>query len=269
MPMDPEKKAEAVARIQEAARVAFGRGLRTILVHGSALTEDFVPGYSDLDVHIYVSPVFLRADRVPELEPAVDFQRALGALDPREYGVHAFQLIFLDAEQFPADWQKPLPGSYEVVYGGPVDDRAPLGERLRVAHAQLEGYRDHAASLVSKFVDKPDVALPRMVRLAGTFLKGAIHSAALVATGRPGALTGRGLDELLETVREAGADTSGASAFFEAVREWDRLREDPEGCRRAFTNAIRAMDALVEWHEGLAPRRRRPASEGRNPRMGR
>lgn len=269
MPMDPEKKREAVARIQEAARTAFGRGLRTILVHGSALTEDFVPGYSDLDVHIYVSPVFLRADRVPELEPAVDFQRALGALDPREYGVSSFQIFFLNAERFPTDWQKPLPGSYEVVYGGPVDDRAPLGERLRAAHTHLETYRDHASSLVARFVDKPDAALPGMVRLAGAFLKGAVLSAVVVATGKPGAIPGTPVDELLEAVREAGADTAAASAFFEAITDWDGLREDPEGCRRAFGNAIRAMDDLVEWHEGLAPRRRPPDSEGRNPRMGR
>lgn len=268
--MDPAKQAAALARIQEAARKAFGRGVRSIVLKGSARRADFIPGYSDLDVHIYVAPLFLRGDRVPELEPALAFQREIGPLDPAEYGVHSFQIYFVNARHYPEDWTKPLPRTYDLVYGTPIDDQEPRARRVQRAHDTLRESARQVPVLVGRFVDKPDAALPSLVRLAGIYLKGAILSAAIVVTGDPEVESGRTVDGLVEVVREGGVDVAPLVAFLAAVRGWETLRQDPEGCRQAFRHAIEALDAVAEWQRRRYPERP-PAAERRrqDPRMGR
>lgn len=274
--MDPGTREELVGRIREAAEAAFGRGLRSLIVKGSVLSEDFIPGYSDLDVHVYVSPLFLRGKRAPELAPALDFQRALGSLDPAAYGLDSLQVIFVNAKEYPRDWQKPLPGTYELVYGEPVDDSMSVRDRVRTAASQLSALEEQANRLVERFVDKPDARLPRLVRLAGTFLKGALLNAALVATKDPERVAEASRADLLDLLPSHGLDTGPAVRFFAAVERWERLREDPAACRDAFQDAIQAMDAVTAWNErGRTPsaqsgrRKKREPRLGDNPRMGR
>ncbi len=241
---------EALDKIKEAALEAFQRGVRSIILKGSALKGDFIPGYSDLDVHVYVSSGFMQSERVPKLEPAIRFQRRIGGLDPERYGVSSFQVYFIDADQYPEDWQRPLPGSYRVIYGDPVEEASPE-ESLERARDHLVEYPAYVANLIQRFVDKPDKELPYMVRLAGATLKGAVHSAVTVATQDPEMVVGLSVDDALDVLKEHGLEVSSAASLFSAVRSWHAVSSDPEGCRRAFRNAIEAMVSICCWYEGL------------------
>lgn len=80
---------------------------------------DFIPGYSDLDLHAFVDPEALISGRTPKLEYTLRFQEATGRLEPQDVRVSQFQIYFLRADRTMEDWTPPVPGSYVVVYGTP------------------------------------------------------------------------------------------------------------------------------------------------------
>ncbi|MEE9600712.1 MAG: hypothetical protein V3W22_03285 [Thermoplasmata archaeon] len=238
-------------RIKEAALQAFEGGVSSIILKGSALTEDFIPGFSDLDVHVYVSSRYMRSERVPQLEQAIRFQRGIGDLRPERHGVSSFQIYFIDASKYPEDWSRPLPGTYRVVYGGSIDDSASTEEHMERAHENLREYEGYIDSLIGRFVDKPDSALSGMVRLVGIFLKGAILSAATVAHRDPEISKRMSLQDLIASLGEKGLDLTTATRFFSEVREWDSHLDNPERCRETFGVGIEALDVIKEWYSSL------------------
>lgn len=254
MALDPDLRERAVTAIRDAALDAFEGNVRSIILKGSALTEDFTPGYSDLDVHVYVPSAYLRGPRTPRLGPALAFQRAIGPLEPAAFGVDSFQVYFLDADHYPEDWSRPLPGTYELVYGEPIDDAASDTEHLQRARDTLAELPRWLETLLGRFVDKTDGSIGPVVRLAGILLKGALYSATLLATGDPGALRRMNRSDLLEAVRQGGVATAPAEAFFDRVREWPRLQDDPEALREVFRCAIEALEMIGEWAQTLPPR---------------
>ncbi len=249
--MDSTLRHEATRAIERAALNAFEGDVHAIILKGSALKEDFVPGYSDLDIHIYVSSRCMRGGREPRLENAIRFQRAIGALAPEDYGVSSFQIYFIDAENYPEDWSKPLGGTYELVYGSAIDDSEPVEERLKKSREHLAAYADHIGTLVGRFVDKPDTEVPPLVRLAGAILKGAIYSAAAVTTEDPTVIVAKTVYDLLGVIEEGGVETRPARSFFSRIQDWAELKRDAERCREAFGLAIQGIQNICDWYSSL------------------
>lgn len=248
--MDPTIRDEAVRAIREAALDAFDGHVDAILLKGSALRDDFLPGYSDLDIHIYVPSSHMRGGRQPRLENALRFQRAIGGLDPADYGVSSFQVFFIDAERYPADWSRPLRGTYEIVYGGPVD-ASPPEEHLRRGRENLSSYPGYIATLIERFVDKPDARTAEFVRLAGVFLKGAVYSACVVMAGDPEIVVNDSIRDLLHLLAEGGVDAQPTREFLLRVQSWNESKQDPEWCREAFGLAIQGMQNICDWYSSL------------------
>ncbi len=111
----------------------------------------------------------------------------------------------------------------------------------------LETFPNHVATLIERFVDKPDTALPAFVRLAGVFLKGAVYSASIVVTSDPEVVIGKSIADLLELLGGGGVYIQPAADFFSRVDAWDELTQDPEQCREAFGLAIQGMQNINEW----------------------
>lgn len=240
-------------RITAAARVAFEDRVRAVILKGSALTDDFIPGYSDLDVHVYVPGKYMMGPRAPRLEACVRFQREVGDLDSDALGISGIQVFFINADRYPDDWTKPLPGTYVLVYGGPVDDDMSTEEYLTRSHANLRAYPGHMARLLDRFADKPNASIRNLVRLAGVFLKGALYSAVTVAKGDPHEPHRGVWQENLDLLEREGVEVGTSRTFFGQVRDWASLSGDPEACRQTFLLAIRAMQAIVRWHAETFP----------------
>ncbi len=248
MSMDPVLRNKAVEAIKLAALQAFEGRVRAVLLKGSALRDDFIPEYSDLDVHIYIPSDLMQSSRAPRLEYAVRFQEAVGSLDPADYGVDSFQIYFIDAEHYPEDWSKPLEGTYELIYGAPVEDASTPEERLRRSREHLEACPSHIASLLGRFVDKPDTSLPNVVRLAGATLKGFVYSAVMVTASAPEIVARKSVQDLLKILGDGGVHTSPSEIFFSRMQDWSELKQDPGRCREAFRLAIRGMQNISEWY---------------------
>ena len=252
-PMSPEglppPLRDAVSHLVDACRRAFGPHLRCVIVKGSAIKGDFMPGYSDLDLHAFVDPETLMSDRTPKLEYALRFQEAIGPLDPRVAGASQFQVYFLRADRTADDWTPSVPGSYEIVYGD-------LPRALREwktfdfkgqAKRNLARIPDDRRLLIERTLDKPNRVLATYVRFAGTVLKGHAYSAALLASeDAPGVLRMR-TAELVQDLAKHSPTLASVERFFAHVANWPRVEQEADYARDAFRLAIEALEAIERW----------------------
>jgi len=238
---------EAAGVIAEALRQVFGQHLQAALLKGSVVKGDLLPFFSDLDVHALVRGI--GPERAPPWAQAVAFQRHVGPLDPEAYGLSAFQVTFLDADRPDEPWAPPWPGTYEVLVGSmPAAGAVDAAPYLQRAEAGLRALPRWAASVVRSFVDKPDRALPRHVRLAGAYLKGALYDAGIVLTGDPGQVLTARLPHLVALVGPATQTADVLEAFYTGARSWLEVRADPAALRAMFGWAMTALEGITAWH---------------------
>ncbi len=245
----PKELHDAVDAIVRACERAFGPHLKCVIVKGSAIKGDFLPEYSDLDVHAFVDPSVLMADRTPTLEYALRFQEAIGELEPHAAGASQFQVYFLRADRMMEDWAPPVPGSYEVVYGEPPPLLAHWREYDFVGKARrtLAHIPDDRRMLIDRTLDKPNRSLATYVRLAGTFLKGAAYAAAILASKDAQRALTMPTTKLLAYIESVDPSLAAVRRFFDLVADWPRVESGPTHARAAFRQAIEALEALERW----------------------
>lgn len=237
---------EAVARILPPLQNVFGPHLRAAIVKGSAVKGDFIPFYSDLDVHAFLERAALMKDTTPRVDLALAFREAIGHLNPEAYGFGSFQIIFLPTE-YPADWSPSVPGTYRVLLGDPeaIFGPSPPARYVSSSRSRLDQVEAELASMVRSVVDKTDRALARQVRLFGAYLKGQIYNAAVVITGDPLRVWQSGLDEVVPLLEPARS--SAIRTFFSEIRSWPERRGDI-GYHKALVQAgLQAMSDLAAW----------------------
>jgi hypothetical protein len=244
---------DALPLLVGALRETFAADLRCVLFKGSALREDHIPYFSDLDVHAMVAGV--GPGRAPDWVRAMVFQRAIGRIDPEMFGVGAFQVEFAPPEGYPPGWPVPYASTYEVLFGG-----APFGEPSAEAH--LEQARDLIAraaadrdELVRGFADRADGALSRPLRLLGTFLTGRLRAAAALLTGDPERAYVSRREPLVRVVGEALGNERELILFYALAGDWREVRAYPEQLRAMFATGMAAFEAFADWSlEGSAAR---------------
>lgn len=137
-----------------------------LLLHGSALKGDFIPGCSDIDLRLYLrDEAFAGNGNELPFELAAAIQRDLARIDPAP-----FQYIQCYAERaVPREGQLgPIPGAYALLMGRlPVAEATPA-QLLASAHAALDRLNPYPAYISSTLLQHGGGKLERAVRLACT-----------------------------------------------------------------------------------------------------
>lgn len=157
------------------------------------------------------------------------FKDCLGEICPEDYDVSACQIYFLNWDNWPSDWLKPPPGTYQLIYGA-----LPAGftdvnpqDHLRGAH---EHYLAHLGSIVEQliggFVAKPDGSLLRYARLLGTYVKPATYNVATILTQDPLRIWQRPWAEVIALVEpEACSSAEGKHFIYRGIAVGYRVIE--------------------------------------------
>ncbi|MEX2245385.1 MAG: hypothetical protein WEC75_01745 [Dehalococcoidia bacterium] len=132
---------------------------------GSAVTGDFIPGCSDVDIHMYADDAaFVEPWRLP-FEMTVAIHRELSAIDVAPFGY--VQCYVLPARLLEG-WNGPIPGAWHLVAGRAPLAEATAGELRDAAHRSLAELRPVPRFLENALLDYGDVRLPRLARLICT-----------------------------------------------------------------------------------------------------
>jgi len=250
-PPSPETLNRAVGLVVSACRTAFAQNLVCVTLKGSAVKGDFIPGYSDFDFHVFLKPEVMDGEDVPKAKYAVQFQRAFGQVDPADFEVSQFQIYFINSEKYPEDWAPPIKETYRILWGSlpetakELDDDAYI--RFAEQHLSLSSIEYSRRSNVAKFVDKPDTQIAHNVRLVGATLKNYMYSISILLTKEPKAAFKLELDKMITMVEKGIGSEGHFSNFFEYVSDWDRVRQDHDYARKAFTEGIKALDEIAHW----------------------
>lgn len=179
-PMPEPARGELTARLLQNILDVFGGGVVAVLGKGSCFKGDFLPGYSDFDLHVFLDPARapMLGPRAPALDRTVAFQRAIGPIRAEDYGAGALQISFVDAVDYPDDWTPPLPGTFTVLHGALPDSLPePPPEAIRAqALAFFPRLRRDLRAHLHRIADKPDTRLAGAVRLLGTSVKPAVST---------------------------------------------------------------------------------------------
>lgn len=232
----------------------FGRErVEGIILHGSAAKGGFIPGYSDLDLQVFLTPrCFDGSGALPDAA-VFAMQERVGPLPWQESGFRYPQAYFIDPTRLPEWWAGPAPGSYRLLHGRVPPAAEPTPEKLRASgeHWLTVGLPRAITADLEGFVDADDTSLPRRLRLLGTRVTPTIFALLAADAADPLAVWAQPKDAALGALREQFPDEEGphmAAQFFEDVRALYGGEFDIERGRAAFRRGI----AFLRWAQQRA-----------------
>jgi len=250
-PLEAEVLDRAAGLVVSACKAVFGPDPICVSLKGSAVKGDFIPGYSDLDFHIFLRPDVMDGENVPKAEHAVRFQRVFGHINPEDFDVSQFQIYFINSENYPKDWAPPVQGTYKVLWGSlpetAKEPEEPAYIRFAEQHLSLPNIEYSRRSIVGRFVDKPDSRIASIVRLLGATLKNYMYSVSVLITRDPKIAFGLKLDKMTDIVEEGIGSAGHFRGFYEHISDWQRIRKDPECARQVLKEGIQALDEIARW----------------------
>ncbi len=95
-------------------------------------------------------------------------------------------------------------------------------------------------------------SVTRIVRLVGTYLKGALYDAGILLTKDSQLALPAGLPTLVGVVGDATGCRKTLEHFYGQAAEWRQVRTQPDALREMFTVGMMTLDAIMRWNlDGL------------------
>lgn len=241
---------KAANLVISACKKSFDGSLECVTIKGSAVKGDFIPGYSDFDFHVFLSPEVMDSERVPKTDYALKFQKSFGHVQPEDFEVSQFQIYFINSQHYPDDWVQPVKGTYKIVWGKLPKAATEADDQIYIQQAKeyLKIIEDSRRTIVGRFVDKPDKGVSGVDRLLGATLKGHMYSVLILLTNNPKDSLRLLLDEMIVQV-EKGINSKGHfTAFFEQISDWTKIQQNSDKARKAFEEGIAALEEINRWY---------------------
>jgi hypothetical protein len=226
--------------------------IEAIIQHGSSFKGGAIPGYSDIDLHVYLTPEgFGPGGRLTD-ETIFAFQERFSSLPWDETGYAYPQVYFLDWRRMPEGWIGPPPGTYRDLFGRLPEDALPTEEEVRRSSlAHLAAMPRYLAAEIDGFLDDTARSLPRRLRLLGTTLTPTIFALLAYDAANPFAVWAQSKFEALRQLEERYPDAEGpahARRFYEQVASIYGAPEfDVVAAREAFRTGVR----FLRWAESI------------------
>lgn len=242
-----EKMDIPVARVLETLKRVFTKNLSAVAVKGSVIRGDFIPYFSDLDIHVFVNETGLTSGQAPRPEAAMALQEVIGELDLEAFQLSSIQLTFNNADRRPKTWSASPPEVSRVVYGSlpPYDMNSDNWQDD--ALSVLEELEREMTYELKSVPDKNNDGLARIVRRQGVFLKGGAYSLAgliMKDIKRAQLLPYWELDDYLVNQTNGRVDLR---PFHEHARDWKAVRNNPPQLRQMFVVGTTQLHELAAF----------------------
>lgn len=223
-----------------------------LLAHGSAVKGGFIPGCSDIDLHLYLDPAALAAEGRLPLALARAIHHDLASIDPAPFAY--LQCYTSGGNWVPAGKVGPTPGAYTMIAGRLPIPPASAAELVASSERVLARVATVRAGLADALLDVGGGKLERAVRFLCTDVWPTL----------PALLTLRGVDPLRAWALpkpEAIALLPPQTTASEAIRTFEaavRAYYPAQTSLDAALAVIAAGDAFlaaagVAWRDGPTP----------------
>ena len=225
----------------------FEENLVAIINKGSTVKGGFIPGLSDMDLHVYLrDDVFVYNDFL-KLELGLSFQEKMDELIRKyDIGGGPIQVIMLNVSK-PRNWSGPLPGTYIVLYGEECPEPPPRAEEmLEYDRFNLQN-PNYGYGLINSFADKTSEALTGYVRRLNPAVTPTMYRALSLLTKEPTRVWKMTKFEVLESLEKLEIDSATEMAklarkFYKLASRHQQTDDDLELCKETLRVGYRILD---------------------------
>ena len=231
----------------EACRWVFRENLVAIINKGSTVKGGFIPGLSDMDLHVYLKDDAFAYSDFLKLELGLSLQEKMDELIRKyDLGGGPVQVMVINVSK-PRDWSGPLPGTYIVLYGGECPEPSPTAEAmLEYDRANLQNPH-YGYGLVNSLVDKNSDLLAGYVRRLNTAVTPTLYRVLSILTRKPFKAWKMTRFEVLEALEQLDIEdvrkfAELARKFYEIAGQGDRMSTDLELCKETLRIGFEILD---------------------------
>lgn len=243
-----ETIAELRTKFVEICKAVFGDSLITILAKGSTVKGGFIPGLSDVDLHVYLKDDVFEFSDFLKLELGLKLQEKMGQLIKKsDLGGSPIQLILLNTSTPKGNWTGPIPGTFILLYGDKCPEPTPNKEEI--LEQDLRNLRDviYPYKLINSFVDKSDEELPGYVRRLSPAVTPILNHVLSLLTKDPFKALKMSKAEAIDvleksSLKEVRELATLAKDFYHKARQKDRLKNELQFCRETIRTAFKAIN---------------------------
>ena len=248
----PDEYIDALAALRQdfvaVCQSVFGDYLVAIITKGSSVKGGFIPGLSDIDMHVYLkNEAFIYSDFL-KLDLGLQLQEQMDTLIHRyEFNGSPIQVILLNTSQ-PPRWSGPLPETYIVLYGEGCPEAEPTSEQMLTQDLKELTNPVYAYKLMSSYVDKPTDELCSFVRRLQPAVNPTLYRVLSLLTGDPMRVWKMTKFEALDALENLADERAQRIAefgreFYALATQRERQRKDADFCREAIRAGYRVVDA--------------------------
>lgn len=214
-----------------------------LIAHGSAVKGGFIPGCSDVDLHLYLDDAALTWHGELPLALGLAVRRDLAGLDMRPF---RYVQCAAHGTRLPEGWVGPVPGSYCVVAG-----RLPVPEAT-AEDLRASARRDLAALAPPTFVmgellGPGSERLARNLRLLCTKVWPVLYQALTLQQDDPIAVWGWPKTEAIARLPAGSALSETVLRFHRAVRAYYPAEDSLEGALELIESGAAFLEAAGAW----------------------
>jgi hypothetical protein len=136
-----------------------------LLIHGSVFKGGFIPGCSDIDLHLYLDEPAFTADGQVPLDLCLAIHRDLATVDPAPF--RYLQCVAL-SRMLPLDYTGPIPGAYHIIAGTLPVPEATDQQQRDTARKALAALQPVAPFITHALLERGGDRLSSCVRLLCT-----------------------------------------------------------------------------------------------------
>lgn len=237
---------EARPIVEQAAEVFVrhaGEWFVGLIVHGSALKGEFVPGCSDVDLQLYLSDDGLSEGHLP-LSSAEAIQRELALIDTAPF---SYVQCYAFTNRPPEGWVGPVPGTYSVIAGRLPVLEATAEQLLASAHRGLSGLKKETPQYYNWLLEHGPGMLQRHVRLLCTNVWPRLKQVLTLQGSDPVAVWNMRKSEAIAMLPEASQMGERIRSFHQALFDYYPECSSLESGLRVFGDGVGFLDAVVAW----------------------
>lgn len=239
---------ELRAEFVELCKSVFGDSLVAIITKGSTVKGGFIPGLSDVDLHVHLKDEAFEYSDFLKLELGLKLQEKMGRLI-KKYDLNGspIQLIILNVSLPKENWTGGIPGTFILLYGDQCPETPPEAEEILEQDQRNLQDVSYPYRLIHSFVDKSDDELPRYVRRLSPAVTPILNRVLSLLTQAPFKAWKMSKGEAIAALEKSSIEEARelailAKDFYHRAGQRDRLTNDLKFCRETIRAAFRVIN---------------------------
>ncbi len=215
-----------------------------LLAHGSVVKGGFIPGCSDIDLHLYLEDDAFDAPNQLLLDVAFRIRRDLIKLDPAPF---RYVQCYPESRELRPEWVGPIPGAYHLIAGDLPIPEASAADLRESAAAGLSSLDPNPMRIVRSLLGRGAGRFSRNLRLLCTQVWPAVYQVLVVSGDDPIATWSLPKDQAV--LRLPDGPRAQAQLVLDGLKRYYPREDDIQLAQQLAKSGHDLLAEAKEWYE--------------------